>query len=134
MASSGGRTFLGATPERLVRTEGRRFRTVAVAGTVQGAGVSGLTGSGASYTVTVYTGQGDGELRLDVLDDDTVVNAVGLPLGGLGVGNGGLEGLLQFLGDGHHGHSGSIVHNSGNSASRASVITFSARVSAISLG
>ncbi len=30
----GGRTFLGATPERLVRTEGRVFRTVAVAGTI----------------------------------------------------------------------------------------------------
>jgi isochorismate synthase len=29
-----GRTFLGATPERLVRTDGRTFRTVAVAGTV----------------------------------------------------------------------------------------------------
>lgn len=29
-----GRTFLGATPERLVRSEGRRFRTVAVAGTI----------------------------------------------------------------------------------------------------
>ena len=27
-----GRTFLGATPERLVRTEGREFRTVAMAG------------------------------------------------------------------------------------------------------
>jgi isochorismate synthase len=31
----GGRTFLGATPERLVRTEGRAFRTVAVAGTIR---------------------------------------------------------------------------------------------------
>lgn len=30
----GGRTFLGATPERLARTDGRRFRTVAVAGTI----------------------------------------------------------------------------------------------------
>lgn len=30
-----GRTFIGATPERLVRTEGRRFRTVAVAGTIR---------------------------------------------------------------------------------------------------
>lgn len=29
------RTFLGATPERLVRTEGRSFRTVAVAGTTR---------------------------------------------------------------------------------------------------
>ena len=31
----GGRTFLGATPERLVRTDGRSFRTVAVAGTIR---------------------------------------------------------------------------------------------------
>ena len=30
-----GRTFLGATPERLVRVEGRRFRTAAVAGTIR---------------------------------------------------------------------------------------------------
>ena len=29
-----GRTFLGATPERLVRAEGRRFRTAAIAGTI----------------------------------------------------------------------------------------------------
>ena len=30
-----GRTFLGATPERLVRTEGRTFNTAAVAGTIR---------------------------------------------------------------------------------------------------
>jgi isochorismate synthase len=30
-----GRTFLGATPERLVRVEGRRFLTAAVAGTIR---------------------------------------------------------------------------------------------------
>jgi isochorismate synthase len=30
-----GRTFLGATPERLVRTEGRSFRTAAVAGSIR---------------------------------------------------------------------------------------------------
>ena len=30
----GGRTFLGATPERLIRTDGRNFRTVAIAGSV----------------------------------------------------------------------------------------------------
>jgi len=29
----GGRTFLGATPERLVETQGRHFRTIALAGT-----------------------------------------------------------------------------------------------------
>ena len=31
----GGRTFLGATPERLARTEGRSFRTIAVAGSIR---------------------------------------------------------------------------------------------------
>lgn len=31
----GGRTFIGATPERLVRTDGREFRTAAVAGSVE---------------------------------------------------------------------------------------------------
>ena len=30
----GNRTFLGATPERLIRTDGRAFRTVAIAGTI----------------------------------------------------------------------------------------------------
>ncbi len=29
-----GRTFLGATPERLIRTDGRSFRTVAIAGSI----------------------------------------------------------------------------------------------------
>lgn len=37
-----GRTFLGATPERLVRTEGRRFWSAAIAGTVaRGADAAG---------------------------------------------------------------------------------------------
>jgi isochorismate synthase len=31
----GGRTFLGATPERLARTDGRSFRTMAVAGSIR---------------------------------------------------------------------------------------------------
>jgi isochorismate synthase len=31
----GGSTFLGATPERLARTEGRSFRTIAVAGSIR---------------------------------------------------------------------------------------------------
>jgi isochorismate synthase len=31
----GGRTFLGATPERLAQTDGRAFRTVAVAGSIR---------------------------------------------------------------------------------------------------
>ena len=33
-------------------------------------------------------GVGDGGLRLDVLDNDSILNASGMPLGGPGAGNG----------------------------------------------
>ncbi|MCC6488501.1 MAG: DUF5011 domain-containing protein, partial [Candidatus Hydrogenedentes bacterium] len=55
---------------------------------VVGASVVSVTGSGGAYTVNVSTGTGDGTLRLDVVDDDTIVNADTLPLGGAGSGNG----------------------------------------------
>jgi len=48
--------------------------------------VSNVSGSGSSYTVTVNSITGDGTLRLDVTDDDTITN--GTPLGGTGTGNG----------------------------------------------
>jgi len=35
-------------------------------GSIAGAGITGVTGSGTTYTVTVNTGTGDGTLRLDV--------------------------------------------------------------------
>jgi len=49
---------------------------------VSGATVSGVSGSGAIYAVTVNTGSGDGVIRLDVLDNDTIVNSVPKPLNG----------------------------------------------------
>jgi beta-lactamase superfamily II metal-dependent hydrolase len=55
---------------------------------VTGTSVSGVTGSGATYTVTVNTGSGDGTIRLDVADDDSIVSGTSVPLGGAGVGNG----------------------------------------------
>src|SRR5207253_1055894 len=55
---------------------------------VSSASVANVTGSGASYTVTVNTGTGDGTLRLDVADDDSIVDAATNPLGGSGAGNG----------------------------------------------
>ena len=47
-------------------------------------------GPSATYTVTVDTGTGDGTLRLNVVDDDLIMStdALILPLGGTGVGNG----------------------------------------------
>lgn len=55
---------------------------------VNGATVDTVTGSGTTYTVSVSTGTGSGSLRLDVTDDDTIVDSLGNPLGGTGAGNG----------------------------------------------
>lgn len=56
----------------------------AVSGTgATGASVDGVTGSGAAYTVTVLTGA-DGTLRLDLVDDDSIQDGAGNPLGGTG--------------------------------------------------
>lgn len=55
---------------------------------VSGAAVSGVSGSGSVYTVTVNTGSGIGTIRLDVVDNDTIVDLALNPLGGVGYGNG----------------------------------------------
>ncbi|CAG0935945.1 hypothetical protein TFLX_04799 [Thermoflexales bacterium] len=54
---------------------------------ISGAFVSGVNGSGSVYTVTASTGSGIGTLRLDVVDDDSIVDMAGNPLGGTGTGN-----------------------------------------------
>jgi hypothetical protein len=61
--------------------------TLTVTG-VAGAHVTAVSGSGSSYTVTVDTGSGDGTIRLDVTDDDSIVDGLSNPLGGTGLGNG----------------------------------------------
>ena len=53
-----------------------------------GAAVTGVSGSGNTYSVSVSTGSGDGTLRLDVVDDDSIIDLLLNPLGGTGVGNG----------------------------------------------
>ena len=50
--------------------------------TVTGASITSVSGSGTTYTVTVNTGTGDGTIRLDVVDDDSIVDGAGNPLGG----------------------------------------------------
>jgi hypothetical protein len=56
-------------------------------GTISGAPISGVSGSGMIYTVTVNTGSGSGTIRLDVSDDDSIVDMASNPLGGVGTGN-----------------------------------------------
>ena len=57
-------------------------------GDVSGASIFSVDGSGVAYVVTVETGIGSGTIRLDVVDDDTIIGVSGSPLGGVGAGNG----------------------------------------------
>ena len=56
--------------------------------TTNGTSVSGVSGSGSIYTVTVSTGSGSGTIRLDVVDTDDITDLALNPLGGVGAGNG----------------------------------------------
>jgi galactose oxidase-like protein len=49
---------------------------------VSGEFVIGMSGADATYTVSVGTGSGDGTIRLDVLDDDSILDAASNPLNG----------------------------------------------------
>ncbi len=62
--------------------------TLTTTGSISSAAVTGVTGSGATRTVTVNTGNGDGTIRLNVADNDSIMDAASNPLGGTGAGNG----------------------------------------------
>ncbi|MBI5825072.1 MAG: metallophosphoesterase [Chloroflexi bacterium] len=55
---------------------------------VTGASVSGVSGSGDTYVVTVNTGSGNGTIRLDVPNTATITDLAGNPLSGLPYING----------------------------------------------
>ena len=59
--------------------------------------LTGVTGSGAAYTVSSSTGSGDGTLGLNLVDNDSIVDAAGNKLGGTGVGNGNFTGQVFTL-------------------------------------
>src|SRR5207245_2862979 len=65
-----------------------------VASGVSGASITGVTGSGTTYTVTAGTGTGSGTLGLNLVDNDTIVDAAGNKLGGTGIGNGNFTGQV----------------------------------------
>ncbi|MBK8619439.1 MAG: hypothetical protein IPN96_20530 [Anaerolineales bacterium] len=48
---------------------------------ISGATVSGLSGTGSLYTVSVNTGSGDGTIRLNVLNDGSIKDTALNPLG-----------------------------------------------------
>jgi oligopeptide transport system substrate-binding protein len=53
-----------------------------------GTSITAINGSGTNYTVMVNTGSGNGTLRLDVIDDNTIVDTAGNQLGGNANGDG----------------------------------------------
>jgi Bacterial Ig-like domain len=53
-----------------------------------GASVTGVSGSGTTYTISVNTGSGSDDLRLDLHDDDSITDGTGNQLGGSGLANG----------------------------------------------
>ncbi|HOZ46818.1 MAG TPA: choice-of-anchor Q domain-containing protein [Candidatus Hydrogenedentes bacterium] len=59
-----------------------------VATGLTGASIVEVSGTGALYTLVVDTGTGDGTLRINLIDDDTIVDGELTPLGGVGAGNG----------------------------------------------
>jgi hypothetical protein len=59
--------------------------SVTVTGSVTGAAATVLSGSGTTWLVAVSRTGGQGTLRLNVVDNDSIVDAEGNPLNGLGV-------------------------------------------------
>ncbi|HEX5810101.1 MAG TPA: right-handed parallel beta-helix repeat-containing protein, partial [Anaerolineales bacterium] len=60
---------------------------------ITGASITSVTpASETTYTVGLNTGAGNGTIRLDILDDDSIVNSSNQPLGGAGTANGSFSG------------------------------------------
>ena len=70
--------------------------TLVQAGGVTGASITNVTGSGP-YTVTANTGSNSGTLGLNLVDDDSIADAVGNKLGGTGAGNGNFTGQVYAI-------------------------------------
>src|SRR5215217_3087997 len=64
---------------------------------ISGASITNLSGSGTTYTVTANTGSGNGTLGLNLVDDDTIVDAASNKLGGTGAGNGNFTGQTYTI-------------------------------------
>lgn len=64
---------------------------------VSGASITGVSGSGTTYTVTVNTGSGDGSIRVNVVDDDSIIDGGSAPLGGVGAANGNFTGTAALI-------------------------------------
>ena len=81
------RRFTVAFSEPVTGVDGSDFALTTTGG-IRGAAISGVSGSGDTYTVTVGTGSGGGTIRLDLTDNNSITDATGNPLGGTRIGDG----------------------------------------------
>jgi MSHA biogenesis protein MshQ len=68
-------------------------------GGVSGAGITSVTGSGTTWTVTANTGIGLGSLGLNLVDNDSILDAPNNRLGGTGANNGNFTGEVYSVTD-----------------------------------
>ena len=109
---------------------------VLAAGAPSGAAVTGTSGSGSNYTVTVDTGSGDGSLRLDLTDNDSILDVGNMPLGGSGANNGNFTGGESYAIDKTPPAVSSIVPADANPTDRHIVhftVTFSEAVTGVNV-
>jgi len=111
------------------------FSLVDVTNSISGEGIISVTPGGPSSTdtVTVTTGAGDGTLRLDLTDDDSITDGVGNKLGGAGTGNGNFTGQTIVI-DKTVPTVVSITRNDANPNASTSVswtVTFSENVTGV---
>lgn len=59
--------------------------------------VTGVVGSGTTYTVTANTGTGSGTLGLNLVDNDSIIDGSANKLGGTGAGNGNFTGQVYTI-------------------------------------
>ncbi len=85
-------TFRATFSESVTGVDSGDFSVTTTSGTLSGLSVTSVIGSGSVYTVSTYVGTGtsgaSGTFRLDVIDNDTIKDAITNPLGGTGAGNG----------------------------------------------
>jgi len=106
-------------------------------GSVTGSSIGEVNGFGASYTVAVNTGFGDGTIRLDLQDNDSILNSINNSLGGVGVGNGNSQTGESYTMDKSIPFVTSVIRTDSNPTSANSVnfmVTFSEPVSGVDTG
>lgn len=103
---------------------------------INSASIINIVNSNPFYIVTVNTGTGDGSIRLDLIDDDSIVNGFGTSLGNTGAGNGNFSNGESYIIDKTAPIVTSIQRASANPSTAAGVdfiVTFSEPVNGVDI-